>query len=189
MANSNITKNAIRAAFLEVLSEKPLGKITVNDIAHQCGINRNTFYYHYQDIPALLEEVCETEVLRIVREYPELNSLDECAAAVMEFAIRNRKAVSHIYNSNSNGAFISSLWRICEYVVTKYIDTIYPDAILPGDDRAMWIRFFKCTIFGLTAEWISTGMKDEAITSIQSILQHTRGVSDFILSNYSDRGK
>ena len=62
MANVNITKRAIQEAFLAVLNEKPLGKITVKDITDRCGINRNTFYYHYQDIPALLEEICQNQV-------------------------------------------------------------------------------------------------------------------------------
>ena len=54
MAASELTKKAINQAFLDILAEKPLEKITVRDITERCGINRNTFYYHYQDIPALL---------------------------------------------------------------------------------------------------------------------------------------
>ena len=75
MANVNITKRAIQEAFLAVLNEKPLGKITVKDITDRCGINRNTFYYHYQDIPALLEEICQNQVEDIISKYPTLNSL------------------------------------------------------------------------------------------------------------------
>jgi len=55
VANVNITKRAIQEAFLAVLNEKSLGKITVKDITDRCGINRNTFYYHFADIPALAE--------------------------------------------------------------------------------------------------------------------------------------
>lgn len=43
MSNSNFTKKAIQDAFLELLNEKPLGKITVKDISEKCGVNRNTF--------------------------------------------------------------------------------------------------------------------------------------------------
>ena len=54
---ANFTKQAIKAAFLELLDEKPLNKISVRDIVERCGINRNSFYYHFQDIPSLLGEI------------------------------------------------------------------------------------------------------------------------------------
>ena len=46
----------IRQAFLELLSEKPMEKITVVDIVERCDLSRNTFYAHYQDTYAVLEE-------------------------------------------------------------------------------------------------------------------------------------
>ncbi len=54
---ANFTKQAIKAAFLELLDEKPLNKISVRDIVERCGINRNSFYYHFQDSPSLLGEI------------------------------------------------------------------------------------------------------------------------------------
>lgn len=57
MAASELTRKAIMQSFLDILGDKPLDKITVSDITAKCGVNRNTFYYHYQDIPALLEEI------------------------------------------------------------------------------------------------------------------------------------
>lgn len=49
------TKEIIRDAFWELLEEKPYNKITVQDIVNRCQVNRNTFYYHFQNIPALME--------------------------------------------------------------------------------------------------------------------------------------
>ena len=53
----NFTKAAIKQAFIQLLDERPLKQITVKDIVEQCGINRNSFYYHYQDIPSLIQEI------------------------------------------------------------------------------------------------------------------------------------
>ena len=44
------TKKAIMNAFIELLNERSFEKITVTDIVNRCKINRNTFYYYYQDI-------------------------------------------------------------------------------------------------------------------------------------------
>ena len=47
----NFTKQAIKDSFLRLLNQQPLSKISVRSIVEDCGINRNSFYYHYQDIP------------------------------------------------------------------------------------------------------------------------------------------
>lgn len=48
---SNLTERAIKEAFIKLLGEKPLAQISVRMIVEECGINRNSFYYHFQDIP------------------------------------------------------------------------------------------------------------------------------------------
>ena len=53
------TKNVIRKGFIELLEQRSLDKISVVDIAEHCGINRNTFYYYYCDIYALIREILE----------------------------------------------------------------------------------------------------------------------------------
>lgn len=70
---SSFTKKAIVESFLRLVGKKPLDKITVRDIVDECGINRNTFYYHFQDIYAVLEEVCG----EIFRRLPQEGSLSE----------------------------------------------------------------------------------------------------------------
>ena len=47
---SDITKRALEASLKKLLLQKPLDKITINDIAEDCGISRMTFYYHFKDI-------------------------------------------------------------------------------------------------------------------------------------------
>ena len=42
---ASLTKKAIQHAFVKLLNEQPLNKISVKDITDECGINRNSFYY------------------------------------------------------------------------------------------------------------------------------------------------
>ena len=55
---SSLTKKAIAYTFKDILKEKSFSKITVTDIAKRCDINRQTFYYHFQDIRDLVEWIC-----------------------------------------------------------------------------------------------------------------------------------
>ena len=64
--SKNTTKMAISYAFKELLLEKPYNKITVNDISERCGINRQTFYYHFLDIPNMVEWICNDDVSKVI---------------------------------------------------------------------------------------------------------------------------
>ena len=58
---SDITKHALEASLKHLLLKKPLNKITIRDIAEDCGISRMTFYYHFKDIYDLVEWTCTEE--------------------------------------------------------------------------------------------------------------------------------
>ena len=171
MANVNITKKAIQEAFMAVLDEKPFGKITVKDITDRCGINRNTFYYHYQDIPALLEEICQNQVEDIISKYPTLNSIEDCLDAAMQSVLENKRAIMHIYNSDNRNTYVSSLWRMCEATVTTYFNTAFTENRLSSEDRQLLIRYHKCECFGLILDWINNGLREDYIEGARRLCQ------------------
>lgn len=157
---SNLTQNAIKTSFLKLLNERPLSKITVKDIVSDCGINRNSFYYHYEDIPSLIEEIVKSESDRIIRLYPVISTFEECVTVAAEFAQQNKKSVYHIYNSVNRDIFENHLWDMCRYVVTNYINTAFGGYRISEKDKEIIIRFYKCEIFGQTLGWLESGMKD-----------------------------
>ena len=59
---SAYTKQAIKNSFLKLLNDRPLNQVTVKAIVEDCGINRNTFYYHFTDIPALTRSSGSTPI-------------------------------------------------------------------------------------------------------------------------------
>ena len=71
---ANFTKKAIKDTFISLLKTKPFNQITVKDIVDECGVNRNTFYYHYEDINDLLEQARSAGYF----------DLEEIAFAIME---------------------------------------------------------------------------------------------------------
>ena len=52
---SEITKKALAETLKKLLSKNKLNKITIKEITEDCGVNRQTFYYHFKDIYDLLE--------------------------------------------------------------------------------------------------------------------------------------
>ena len=86
------TRKVIRETFLQMLGEMPLDKITVKDIVLRCNINRNTFYYHYADIYAVLTEVLEMDLQRVIDEYNDTMSWEESCLSAARMALGNKRA-------------------------------------------------------------------------------------------------
>ena len=158
---ANLTERAIKASALKLLNEKPINQITIKDIAVDCGINRNSFYYHFRDLPSLVEEMVMEEAEKLIESYPSISSLDECLDAAVSFALKNRRAAFHIYNSVSRDIYETYLWRICDYVVKKYLDSAFAEISISDSDKEIIEEFYKCACFGEIIWWQKNGMKDD----------------------------
>ena len=135
------------------------------------------------DTFTLLEEIFELDFDQIVEQYPKLNSLEECLDAITMNAKEKKHAIMHVYRSDRKNIYVDVLWKMCEYVTKKYLSTVFPDVQLSDYDRQLITRYFKCSCFGLTIDWIKTGMKDEYIEDMHRILQQSKGVADLIIKN------
>lgn len=174
----NFTKMAIKNTFIQLLNEKPLSQITVKDIVETCGVNRNSFYYHFQDIPALVEEIVTEEADRIIAEHPSIDSIEECLNAALDFARKNRRAILHIHNSANRDIYEQYLWKVCQHVVSAYVEAAFADQPIRESDRKLLIRFYKCECFGMVMEWLSSGMSDDIADEIKRICDLRKGMAE-----------
>ena len=88
------TKKKLSASLKHCMEKKSLSKITVTDIVTDCGLNRKTFYYHFQDVPDLLKWTLEQEAVDVVKQFDLLNELEEA----LRFAVRYIRENSHMIN-------------------------------------------------------------------------------------------
>lgn len=178
---ANFTQKAIKDSFIKLLNEKPLSKISVKDIVEDCGINRNSFYYHFQDIPTLLESIITEEADRMIEEYPKIESLENGLQVGLSFAIQNKNAVLHIYNSTNRDIYEQYLIKVCRHVVSKYLDTVFSDVTVDPEDKEITIRLVSCSLFGLIIEWMNTGMNEERLKDIERCCEICKGIPDVIV--------
>ena len=186
---ANFTKQAIRTSFMKLLNEKPLGKISVRDIVEDCGINRNSFYYHYQDIPALISEIITGLFDRLIAAYPDETSLVDCFNAAVDYTLKNKRAILHIYNSVSRDIFETYLMKYSEYAVTEYLSAAFSDGTVSEEDREIIIRFVKCSLFGISLDWLSSGLPEEAVGNIRRMLTVSHGMSEDIIRRCAENEK
>lgn len=166
---ANFTSRAIKETFIQLLEERPLSDITIKDIVEKCGINRNSFYYHYQDLPALIEEIIKEEAETIIKAYPSVNTIVECFDAIIEFSYRRKKAIMHIYKSISRDVFERPLLMVCDYFVRSYVNTALAEDTISDEDKRTIIDYYRCVCFGITIDWLNNGMSDTYIQSLRRI--------------------
>ena len=66
------TETMLCVAFMELLKKCPFSKITIQKLAGQCGVNRQTFYYHFDNIYDLMSKAFEYELVHESRIYEEV---------------------------------------------------------------------------------------------------------------------
>ena len=172
----NFTRSAIKQSFVKLLNQRPINQITVKDIVEDCGINRNSFYYHFADMPALVEEIITDEADRIISEYSSIDSIEDGFNAAVQFILDNKKAVYHIYNSANRDLYIPYLLNICQYVASTYFSTVFPDAPVKEGDKELIIMFYKCELFGVIVEWLNTGMKLDICSAFRRLCVLRKGM-------------
>lgn len=160
---SAITEKAIKQSFLNLLDKKPLNKITVKDITDECGLTRNSFYYHFDDIPSLIESIIKEEIDILADEQTTIDSVEECFATIVEFCIKNKKMLLHIYNSVNRNIFEESLMKQCEYAVKRYLENVFGDKKINDYDKSLIITYLKCVAFGVVIDWFDNGMNEDII--------------------------
>ncbi len=152
------TKEIISRAFWELLEEKPYSKITVQNIVERCQVNRNTFYYHFTDIPALVEYAVKEWSEATIRESYYIDSADGCLILIAQECTKRKKAALHLYKSVHREAFMYELNRVIRHLVEVYVDERDPHKDMPQEDREILIWFYKCTFFGIALDWLDAGM-------------------------------
>lgn len=154
----NRTKEQIIGTFVELLEEMPYSKITVRNIVDKCGVNRNTFYYHFQDIPSLLEELLRSDIDLLIQEHCHPGSLEDCISVTVRYFLQKRTAVLHVYRSLPRDVFLGHLDRLLFYLANEYITSISSDMKISDKDRSLIARYFKCILVGVILDWLDAGM-------------------------------
>ena len=90
---SNITKRAMAQSLKKILVVKELDKITITDITNDCGINRQTFYYHFKDIYDLLEWIFANEVVEKIEKETTIETWQDNFKYVLDYMLKNKKFI------------------------------------------------------------------------------------------------
>lgn len=159
--SSLTTKKAISYALKDLLKERPFNKITVNDIAKNCNINRQTFYYHFIDKEDLIEWICREEMSGVLEKQKEDIPWQEKFLTVFMLMQKEKVFVTNIYHSVSLEILRQNLYRLVYPIIYKEIDKISKADNLLEQDKIFITDFYKYAFVAIVLEWIKNDMVEE----------------------------
>ncbi|MGI6211113.1 MAG: TetR/AcrR family transcriptional regulator [Anaerovoracaceae bacterium] len=168
----SITEKLIRETFVEMLKEDKLSHITVKKIAERCGISRNSFYYHYANIPVLLESIVQEGIDRIIESIPENASLEERIMTLYRAALDHKRFLMHIHFSGSRDVSDEYLSRLCHYVTTRFLESrVYSStgSTLPEKSRKLLHSFITYELLGQFTDWFNHHMPESFLGEIHDL--------------------
>ena len=95
-AASQRRKRELADALKNLMQTKPFSKITVSELIKVCNINRNTFYYHFEDTNALLKWTLEQEAVQVVKKFDLITENKDAIYFVMDYVDENHKMILNI---------------------------------------------------------------------------------------------
>ena len=103
---SNITKKALMESLKKLMLQKPLNKITINDLTADCGISRMAFYYHFRDIYDLVEWACLEESTKALQGKKTYETWQEGLLQIFEAVYENKPFIINAYHAVSREVYL-----------------------------------------------------------------------------------
>lgn len=185
MSNSNITKRAIAISFKNLMETTAFDKISVSDITDGCGLNRQTFYYHFQDKYELINWIFYNEVINVVSKNITIENWEK---GITQFFMLMKKDKKFYLNAirHTNAEFNNYIFKVAmnefESVVKDIQQALNKE--ISAEDTKFICSFFAYGTTGIITSWIENGMKDEPETVAKRLANATKDCEKLSVMKY-----
>ena len=166
------TKKLLAEALKDLMRRKAFSKITVSEIISACGVNRKTFYYHFEDIYALLKWMFDEEAVEVVKHFDLLVDYEEAIRFVMNYVDKNDYIISCAYDSIGRDEMKRFFCADFTGVITSVIDAA-EDKLqikIDPDFKKYVAKFYTEAISGMLIDWAQEKDKHGREKTIQYMI-------------------
>lgn len=184
MSDSLITKKAIAQGLKELLKKKSFDKITIADITQICGLNRQTFYYHFQDKYDLVDWIYYTEAITLITADLTFDTWSDRILQMLTVMKNEAYFYQNTLKTEGLDGFEHYMFSIARELFCSIIEKIAPDGSLTEDEKGFIAEFYSFGIVGTILSWARNGMREtpEYITEhLKSLVYDTQ---KFAVSRY-----
>ena len=175
---SNITKIAMAQSLKRMLLIKDLDKITISDITNDCGINRQTFYYHFQDIPDLICYMMEQGSKELLENCLAQPTLEDKIRYLLSVALNARpliqRTISTSYQSELEPLLLEQFYSFFDQLTNESASSSLVSDSLTASQRKLLLRYHSLAFLGLVRTWskdVSAHM-DEIVHDLAQFFTH-----------------
>ena len=186
---SQTTKRALEASLKKLLLQKPLNKITINDITEDCGVNRMTFYYHFKDIYDLVDWIMVEDAAKALEGRQSFENWTDAFLDILHQVQDNKVLVMNVYRSVSREQLEQYLYKLLDHMLRDFVDRSAQGFTVQDSDKQFIIDFYKYGFVGLALEWIRRDMKTDPAVMAERLNTIMQGDLKRALQRFRTDGK
>ena len=157
------TKRAIRRAFAELLTRKPMDEITVSDVAKEALINRKTFYSHYIGVHEIIAEIedeftASLQTLLAQKQFEDI--LTDPSAFfydVMQIINRDIDVYGRLLTVNGKSSLVQKIIRMCRQQICAALEQ---EAPVNYEMLDLAVHFMLSGLLAVFTDWYSSGRQE-----------------------------
>ena len=186
---SNMTKYALKASLKKLLLQKPLDKITINDLTADCGISRMAFYYHFKDIYDLVEWSCLEDATKALQGKKTYDTWPEGLMQVFEVVLENKPFILNAYRCISRDQIENYLFQLTYSLIMNVVEEQAEGVDISVEEKTFIADFYKYSFVGIMLDWIKQGMKEDYQEIVQRICTTMHGNIANSIQNFTKQAK
>ena len=177
------TKKALADALKKTMAVKPIDRITVNDLVETCGVSRQTFYYHFDDVYDLLEWVFEEDANANLPSEVVYDNWKRDVTLWFQYLNDNASFALNVYNSNSRLYMLRYIRGRLRECIRSFAEIVAEDRSIDCQDFEFIVEFYSHIVVGLIAQWMDQGMQLPREITTEKVLK----VLDNSIENIMER--
>ena len=181
---SQVTKRALEQSLKNLLLKKPLTKITVADIADDCGINRMTFYYHFKDIYDLVEWSCLEDAKKALDEKKTYETWQQGLLQIFEAVQDNKPFILNVYHCVHREQVEKYLQPLVDKLLLDIIEEESAGMTVRDEDKQFIAQIYSYVFIGLMLDWIKDDMHKDPNEIVGKLTKLIKGPISAALSRF-----
>ena len=150
-------KAAICRSASELLTKKRTKKLTVKDIVEECGITRQTFYYHFQDIPDRICYMMEQGSKELLENCLAQPTLEDKIRYLLSVALNAhpliQRTFSTSYQSELEPLLLEQFYSFFDQLTNESASSSLVSDSLTSSQRKLLLRYHSLAFLGLVRTW------------------------------------
>ena len=181
---ANTTKLALEAALKKELLTRPLDKITINDLAEDCGISRMAFYYHFRDIYDLVEWVCVEDGTKALQGKKTYENWQEGFCQIFEAVQENKPFIMNVYRCVDREQVERYLRPLVDNLILGVVDEQSAGMTVRSEDKQFIAQIYSYIFIGLMLDWIKDDMREDPRLIVERLTRLIKGSMSAALARF-----